>query len=170
MKNIFIILILAFFSALLYYLTRNWSKKIIIVPFIFFSGWLFGKVVELSFSQEILLLHTFFDLLYAMLFLYGLDFERKKFFQGEIGCSCKIGAKRYWSVIAMALGASLIVQIVGDMLFQSDSLSAVLGSALIALLLGYGASFTKLKSINATHEVATTMLFLLSAVAGMQIA
>ena len=70
----------------------------------------------------------------------------------------------------MALGASLIVQIVGDMLFQSDSLSAVLGSALIALLLGYGASFTKLKSINATHEVATTMLFLLSAVAGMQIA
>jgi uncharacterized membrane protein len=51
--------------------------------------------------------------------------------------------------------------------FYKESFFATLG---VALTMGVLLSFTRLKNLNGTHEIATTMLYLLSAVVGMILA
>jgi len=82
---------------------------------------------------------------------------------GEIGCACSMGAKRYWLLIALALGASLLSQIIATkFVFLNATTSMVLLSSLFGIL----GSFTKLKEINGSSEVATTMLYIIIALIG----
>ena len=77
-----------------------------------------------------------------------------------------MGAKQYWLVVLLAFGVSLLAQI-GVNYFYKESFFATLG---VALTMGVLLSFTRLKNLNGTHEIATTMLYLLSAVVGMILA
>lgn len=82
---------------------------------------------------------------------------------GEIGCACSMGAKRYWLLIALALAVSLISQIVSTkFVFLNATTSVVLLSSLFGIL----GSFTKLKEINGSSEVSTTMLYIIIALIG----
>ena len=83
----------------------------------------------------------------------------------EIGCACNLGAKRYWLLIALSLGVSLLSQLLAQMLpFVSTTTSMVL----FATLFGIALSFTPLRDINGTDEVATSMLYMLIALIGSQ--
>lgn len=82
----------------------------------------------------------------------------------SIGCSCTIGAKRYWLLILLAIVVAFVVNLIatsGFLLLNYTTTTVVL-----ATLLGVLGSFTKLKTINGSSEVATTMLFMLVALIG----
>jgi uncharacterized membrane protein len=81
----------------------------------------------------------------------------------EIGCACSMGAKRYWLLIGVALFVSLISQIMAQYFVIINPTTSIV---LIATLFGVGASFTRLREINGSSEVATTMLYILIALIG----
>ena len=111
--------------------------------------------------------------LWVMLLLFLVPFA--KFFNrftkseetlaylGAIGCACSMGAKRYWLLIALALGVSLFSQILAT---QFVILNATTSMILFATLLGIAGSFTKLRFVNGSSEVSTTMLYVLIALIG----
>ena len=82
---------------------------------------------------------------------------------GEIGCACSMGAKRYWLLIALALVVSLLSQVIAT---KFIILNATTSIVLLASLFGILGSFTKLKEINGSSEVATTMLYTIIALIG----
>jgi uncharacterized membrane protein len=81
----------------------------------------------------------------------------------EIGCACSMGAKRYWLLIALALFVSLASQMLAQ---QFVILNTTTSMVIFATLFGVGASFTRLREINGSNEVATTMLYILIALIG----
>lgn len=81
----------------------------------------------------------------------------------EIGCACVMGAKRYWLLIFLALGVSLLSQVLANYVTFLGKTTTVI---LLATFCGLLASFTKLRTINGSSEVATTMLYLLIALIG----
>ena len=83
----------------------------------------------------------------------------------EIGCACNLGAKRYWLLIALSLAVSLLSQILAQML---PLISTTTSMVIFATLFGIGLSFTPLKKLNGTDEVATSMLYMLIALIGSQ--
>ncbi|MDD2790112.1 MAG: DUF819 family protein [Sulfurimonas sp.] len=83
----------------------------------------------------------------------------------EIGCSCVMGAKRYWLLIFLSLAVSLASQLLANYVEFLNKTTTVV---LIATLFGVGASFTRLKNFNGSSEVATSMLYLLVALIGSQ--
>ena len=111
--------------------------------------------------------------LWVMLLLFLVPFA--KFFNrftksdenlaylGEIGCACSMGAKRYWLLIGFALVVSLFCQILAT---KVVILNATTSMILFATLLGIAGSFTKLRTINGSSEVSTTMLYILIALIG----
>ena len=83
----------------------------------------------------------------------------------EVGCACNLGAKKYWLLIIISLVASTVAQVIAT---QFEILNKTTTVILIATLLGVAGSFTKLREINGTNEVATTMLYILIALIGSQ--
>ena len=81
----------------------------------------------------------------------------------EVGCACSMGAKKYWLLIALALSVSLISQMIATKLVILNSTTSMV---LLASLFGILGSFTKLKEINGSSEVATTMLYIIIALIG----
>ena len=81
----------------------------------------------------------------------------------KIGCACSMGAKRYWLLIALALGASLLSQLLATQFIILNTTTSIV---LFSTLLGVLGSFTKLRFINGSNEVATTMLYILIALIG----
>ena len=81
----------------------------------------------------------------------------------EIGCACSMGAKRYWLLIALALTVSLGAQLITEYVQILNKTTTIV---LLASLFGVLGSFTKLKEINGSNEVATTMLYIIIALIG----
>ncbi len=160
-----ILFILAFFSVIVYLVTRKLRSKAVTGGLIFLFFTIFGHFVPLSGSNELLLDRLIFNLAPATLFLYMLDVDLKRLLKNGIGCSCEMGAKRYWLIVSSALAASFIAQIAAYALFvQHPFLAAIAVSALIGAL----ASFSPLGRQCGTEDVATTMLYLLLAAVGMR--
>ena len=82
----------------------------------------------------------------------------------QIGCSCTIGAKRYWLLILLAIVVALVVNFIAQSGFAL--LNYTTTTVILATLFGVLGSFTKLKTINGSSEVATTMLYMLIALIG----
>lgn len=111
--------------------------------------------------------------LWVMLLLFLVPFakvfnrftksEEKLAYLSEIGCACSMGAKRYWLLIALALFVSLLSQILAQYLTLLNKTTTVV---IVASLFGVAASFTRMREINGSNEVATTMLYILIALIG----
>jgi len=83
---------------------------------------------------------------------------------GDIACACNTGAKRYWLLVALSVVVALLVNAIATLDFKI--LSYTTTTVVLATLLGVLGSFTKLKTINGSSEVATTMLYILIALIG----
>ena len=82
----------------------------------------------------------------------------------EVGCACQMGAKRYWLFILLSLGVAFLVNTIA--FWEITIINATTTAVLLATLLGVLGSFTRLKEINGSSEVATTMLYVLVALIG----
>ncbi len=78
-------------------------------------------------------------------------------------CACDMGAKKYWLLILLALGASALSQILAQ---NIEILNKTTSIVLTASALGILGSFTKLKDVNGSSEIANSMLYLLIALIG----
>ncbi len=159
--------IVAFFSAFIYFLSQKFNSKIITGGAIFLLFFVFGSFVPISVSSKALLMRLFSNMTPAVLFLFVLDFNPKTFFHGEVGCSCKMGAKRYWLIVLLSFAVTLFVQFI---VLYGGLEPIVLYASLLSVLLGVIASYTPLRYVNGTAEIATTMLYLLAALAGITVA
>jgi len=84
-------------------------------------------------------------------------------YHAEIGCSCTVGAKRYWLLIFFALFVSLFSQVASqNITFLNQTTTIVIISSILGIL----GSFTALKTLNGSSEVATTMLYVIIALIG----
>ncbi|MBA1432220.1 MAG: DUF819 family protein [Epsilonproteobacteria bacterium] len=111
--------------------------------------------------------------LWVMLLLFLVPFakifnrftksEQNLAYLSEIGCACAMGAKRYWLLIALALEASLLSQLLANYVVILNKTTSIV---IIATLLGVFGSFTRLRELNGSNEVATTMLYILIALIG----
>lgn len=81
----------------------------------------------------------------------------------DIGCACTIGAKRYWLLIALALLVSFFSQVIAE---NFQLLGKTTTIVLLASFFGILASFTKLRELNGSSEVATSMLYIIIALIG----
>ncbi len=163
--------ILAFIATSINILKSNYNLKIfnyipaIILVFLIVA---FLSVTSLfEFNQEIREIYTLTlkNLIPAMIFLFLLGFDVVTFLKGksfnEIGCACKIGAKQYWFLIALSLFISLLTQILSNSITTIDTLITTI---IISVIFGIIGSFTKLKELNGSSEVATTMLYMFVAI------
>lgn len=82
---------------------------------------------------------------------------------GDIGCACNMGAKRYWLLILFALVVSFISQYLSTLFHILNATTTVV---LLASLFGVLGSFTKLRELNGSSEVATSMLYIIIALIG----
>ena len=82
---------------------------------------------------------------------------------GDIGCACNMGAPRYWLLIALALVASLLSQVIAE---NFQILNKTTTMVILASFFGILGSFTKLRELNGSSEVATTMLYIIIALIG----
>ena len=139
----------------------------IVVVFMITALFSFFEVFD--FNEEILNIYTLTktNLLPAMIFLFLLEFEslKQKYFS-KIGCACKMGAKKYWFLIVFALFISLLSQIIAGFI---PFLNLIIATVLVAIIFGFLGSFTKLKELNGSSEVATTMLYLYIGLIGSKI-
>ncbi|HFB54110.1 MAG TPA: DUF819 family protein [Sulfurimonas autotrophica] len=111
--------------------------------------------------------------LWVMLLLFLVPFakvfnrftksEENLAYLSEIGCACAMGAKRYWLLIVLALVASLLSQLLANYFVIFNKTTSIV---IIATLLGVVGSFTRLRELNGSSEVATTMLYILIALIG----
>ena len=84
---------------------------------------------------------------------------------GKVGCACEMGAKRYWLLVILAVVVSLFSQLLATQISFINTTTTVV---LVASLLGVAGSFTKLRNVGGSSELATTMLYLLIALIGSQ--
>ena len=84
-------------------------------------------------------------------------------FLGELGCACNMGAKRYWLLIFFAILVSLTSQLIAR---HVEILNSTTTIVLLASVFGVLGSLTKLKELNGSTEVATTMLYIIIALIG----
>jgi uncharacterized membrane protein len=82
----------------------------------------------------------------------------------EIGCACTIGAKRYWLLILLSIVVAFATNLIASSGFVV--LNYTTTTVVLATILGVLGSFTNLKTINGSSEVATTMLYMLIALIG----
>jgi len=100
---------------------------------------------------------------FASVFNRFTDAKRNEAIFSQIGCACTMGAKRYWLLIFLALVISLVSQMIAT---HVEVLNKTTTVVLLATVFGVLGSFTKLKSMNGSSEVATTMLYVLIALIG----
>lgn len=81
-----------------------------------------------------------------------------------IGCACTVGAKRYYLFITLSLVVAFILNLMASngIVVMSYTTTLVLGATSLGLL----GSFTPLKSMAGSSEIANTMLYLLVALIG----
>ena len=82
---------------------------------------------------------------------------------GDIGCACNMGAKRYWLLILLAIVISFVSQVIAE---NFQLLNKTTTIVLLASLFEVLGSFTRLKELNGSSEVATTMLYIIIALIG----
>ncbi|MCK4974671.1 MAG: DUF819 family protein [Sulfurimonas sp.] len=82
---------------------------------------------------------------------------------GDIGCACNVGVKRYWLLIFLSVVVAFIVNAIA---LEFKILNYTTTTVILATFLGIAGSFTKLKTINGSSEVSTTMLYILIALIG----
>ena len=145
----------------------NFLKTIPAIGIVFIIVSLLSINHFFEFNKEVFAIYTVTktNLLPAIIFLSLLDFNIVSFVKGkyfnEIGCACKMGAKRYWFLIVLSLFISLFSQILAPFIVF---LNPTIATIIIAIFLSLLSSFTQLKNINGSTEVATTMLYLLVAI------
>ena len=81
----------------------------------------------------------------------------------DIGCACSMGAKRYWLLIGLALIVSFISQILAEYVAFLNATTTIV---LLASIFGVLGSFTRLREMNGSSEVATSMLYIIIALIG----
>ena len=111
--------------------------------------------------------------LWVMLLLFLVPFAKyfNKFtksdenlaYLADIGCACSIGAKPYWLLILLALMVSFIAQFLSEYIVILSGTTTVV---ILASLFGVLGSFTKLRELNGSSEVATSMLYIIIALIG----
>jgi len=111
--------------------------------------------------------------LWVMLLLFLVPFAKyfNKFtkssenlaYLGEIGCACTVGTKRYWLLILLALFVSFISQYMSTLF---SILNATTTVVIMATIFGIVGSFTKLRQLNGSSEVANSMLYIIIALIG----
>ena len=74
-----------------------------------------------------------------------------------------MGAKRYWLLIFLGILVSFLAQFIAENFTILNNTTTIV---LIASLFGVLGSFTKLKELNGSSEVATTMLYIIIALIG----
>jgi len=82
----------------------------------------------------------------------------------DIGCACNMGAKRYWLLILLSIVVAFAVNSIA--FWEIQILNYTTTTVILATILGVLGSFTKLKTLNGSSEVATTMLYILIALIG----
>ncbi len=80
-----------------------------------------------------------------------------------IGCACTIGTKRYWLLILLSLGVSFLTQYLSTLFTLLNTTTTVV---ILATLFGILGSFTKLRELSGSSEVANSMLFMIIALIG----
>ena len=122
----------------------------------------YALVVD-SVNYTIWVMTLLFLVPFAKLFNAWTKSDENMAYLSDIGCACSMGAKRYWLLIALALGVSLGSQLLASYVsFINNSTTMVL----LASLFGALGSFTRLKELNGSSEVATTMLYVIIALIG----
>jgi len=81
----------------------------------------------------------------------------------EIGCACNLGPKRYYFLLILSFVVALVSQVIAEFL---PLLSATTWLVFIATVFGIIGSFTSLKNINGSQEIASSMLYILIAFIG----
>jgi uncharacterized membrane protein len=81
----------------------------------------------------------------------------------DIGCSCTIGAKRYWLLLMISITVSMLSQLLA---LNIHTLSQTTWVVLIATIFGLIGSQTPLSKINGATQISNTMLYLLVALIG----
>jgi len=82
---------------------------------------------------------------------------------GDIGCACSMGAKRYWLLILLGLIVSFVSQYLSTLFTILNTTTTVV---ILASLFGVLGSFTKMRELNGSSEVATSMLYIIIALIG----
>ena len=83
----------------------------------------------------------------------------------KVGCACEMGAKKYWLLVLLAGIVSLVSQVIAT---QVNLINTTTTVVLVASFLGIVGSFTKLRDVAGSSELAGTMLYLLIALIGSQ--
>lgn len=81
----------------------------------------------------------------------------------EIACACTIGAKRYWLLVSLSVLVSLLAQNLANYVEVLNKTTTIV---LLASFFGVIGSFTKLRNMNGSSELSTTMLYALVALIG----
>jgi len=84
----------------------------------------------------------------------------------ELGCACSVGAKNYYPLILLSLLITLTSQILGFMLHIDN---VIYFSVAVAAVLGVLGSFTRLRYLNGSSEIATTMSYFLVALMASEV-
>lgn len=122
----------------------------------------FALIVD-SFNYTFWVAFLLFAVGFAKLFNSYVGVKSSDKIIGDIGCACNIGTKRYWTLIILSLLVSFLSQFISLHVAIINSTTTMV---IVATLLGIAASFTKLKELNGSSEVATSMLYMLIALIG----
>jgi uncharacterized membrane protein len=164
MKTITILLILSFLSVIIYILTKKIQNKLIPAILIFCLAFVFGHLIPFSESNIEKIYAIIKNIIPAVVFLFILDFNFRFFNNNKIGCACKIGAKKYWIIVITAIFVSTLSQVLNDLVLKSEN---ILYLIFLSVFFGLAARLTKLKEINGSQEVATTLFYLLASCVGI---
>ena len=122
----------------------------------------FALVVD-SVNYTLWVMLLLFLVPFAQIFNRFTKSDENMAYLGDVGCACEMGAKRYWFLIFLALVASFLSQILSSYIEILNSTTTIV---LLSSLFGVLGSFTKLKNINGSNEVATSMLYIIIALIG----
>ena len=166
MKQILFLFIVALIAGVVYFITKKSASKIIPTFLLFGIGFFIAMVVPLSVSTIAMVDKVILNIAPAMFFLYGIDLDLKKLLKNAIGCSCKMGAKRYWLFVVMSFVISFITQLIA---YNIEQLPIVVSSCVLSGIIGFFVGRTKIKEINGSEDIATSMLYLLAIFVGMKL-
>ena len=100
---------------------------------------------------------------FAKFFNHFTKSDENMAYLSEVGCACTMGAKRYWLLIFFAIVVSFASQLIAR---HVEFLNSTTTIVLLASIFGVLGSFTRLKEMNGSSEVATTMLYIIIALIG----
>ena len=122
----------------------------------------FALVVD-SINYTLWVMFLLFLVPFAAIFNRFTKAEESSRSLDTLSCACVVGTKRYWVLIAAALIASMVAQVIAS---SVEFLNHTTTVVILATLFGVAGSFTRLKSMNGSSEIASSMLYLLVALIG----